>query len=146
MRDYIIALGTVMILITLAQMILPEGSIKKFASFAMGFIIISTITMPITNLMKDTKISSEEFSFEEDAAKAEASFRAEVIKKHRENITSLIEERMVHGSKAFVEVSENGEITKVTLRLKGDEKKAIEYIKNELLVKSERINLIYENN
>ena len=40
MREYIISLGSVMTLSALAQMLMPEGSIKKFASLAIGFMIV----------------------------------------------------------------------------------------------------------
>ena len=147
MRDYMIALGTVMLLTALSKMLLPEGDIKKFATFAMGFMLICAVVTPIPNLMKEVKLDTESFSYdEEDINKAEATFRAQVIKKHRENLNSLIEEKMVHGSKAYVETSENGEIISVTLRLRGDESAAVNYIVSELLVPRERIKLIYENN
>lgn len=147
MRDYMIALGTVMLLTALSKMLLPEGDIKKFATFAMGFMLICAVVEPVPNLMKEIKLDTESFSYdEEDINKAEATFRAQVIKKHRENLNSLIEEKMVHGSKAYVETSENGEIISVTLWLRGDESAAVNYIASELLVPRERIKLIYENN
>lgn len=147
MRDYMIALGTVMMLTALSNMLLPEGSIKKFATLAMGFMLICAVTSPLPNLIKEVNLDAESFEYDEaDIQKAEATYRAQVIKKHRENLNALIEEKMVHGSKAYVETSENGDIISVTIRLKGDESRAVAYIVDELLVPRERIKLIYENN
>ncbi len=147
MRDYMIALGTVMMLTALSKMLLPEGSIKKFATLAMGFMLICAVTSPLPNLIKEVKLDANSFEYDEaDIKKAEATYRAQVIKKHRENLGALIEEKMVHGSKAYVETSENGDIISVTLRLRGDESAAVNYIVSELFVPRERIKLIYENN
>ena len=51
---------------------------------------------------------------------------------------------MKHGSKAFVEVSPDGQILSVTLVLKGDESKALQYVVEELGVERERIKIKYD--
>lgn len=147
MRDYMTNLGTVMILITVFKMLLPEGNVKKFASFAMGFMLICTVISPLPNLARSVEKNMGNIGFDEEKIKNdEALYRAEVLKKHRENLNALIEKETVHGSKAYTEVSEDGEITSVTLRLKGDESRAVYYITETLGVKRERIKLIYDNN
>ena len=45
-----------------------------------------------------------------------------------------------------MEVSPDGEITRVTITLRGDESAAVEYIVNTLGVPRERIKTVYENN
>ena len=57
-----------------------------------------------------------------------------------------IEEKMKYGSDAYVEVSSEGNIISVSLRLSGDESVAIAYIIDTLKVPRERIKLSYENN
>lgn len=143
MREYIISLGGVMTLSALTQMLMPEGSIKKFASLATGFMIIAAILSPIPFNIKDINFKTE--NTELDFASAEATYRAEVITRHRENLGEKINEQMVNGSKAFVETDNDGNITSVTIRLSGDESKAVFYITNELKVPRERIKLINED-
>lgn len=144
MREYIISLGGVMTLSALAQMLMPEGSIKKFASLAIGFMIVATVLSPIPFNIKDIDFKSE--NTEIDFSSAEATYRAEVIMRHRENLNEKINAQMVHGSKAFVQTDNDGNITSVTLRLRGDESKAVFYITNELKVSRERIKIVNEDN
>ncbi len=144
MKEYIISLGCVMTLSALAQMLMPEGSIKKFASLAIGFMIVATVLSPIPFNIKDLNFKSE--NTEIDFSSAEATYRAEVIMRHRENLNEKINAQMVHGSKAFVETDNDGNITSVTLRLSGDESKAVLYITNELKVPRERIKTVNEDN
>ena len=144
MRDYIISLGVVMTLSALAQMLMPEGSIKKFASLAIGFMIVATVLSPIPFNIKDLNFKSENTKL--DFSSAEATYRAEVIMRHKENLNEKINAQMVHGSKAFVETDNDGNITSVTIRLRGDESKAVLYITNELKVSRERIKIINEDN
>jgi len=144
MREYIISLGCVMTISALAQMLMPEGSIKKFASLAMGFMIVATVLSPISFNIKDLTFKSE--STEIDFSSAEATYRAEVIMRHKENLNEKINAQMVHGSKAFVETDNDGNITSVTIRARGDESKAVLYITNELKVSRERIKIINEDN
>ena len=147
MREYMICLGAVMMLIALSSILINEGGIKKFASMAMGFILISTAISPLPGGIKEIESAAEKFSISDaDIAQAQAQYKAEIIKKHRENLEKEIEEKMIHGSKAYVEVSKDGEIISVKLKLFGDESAAVAYIVDTLKVQRERIKLSYENN
>lgn len=147
MREYMISLGAVMMLIAFSSILINEGGIKKFASMAMGFILISTAITPLPGGIKEIEGIAENFVLDdEEIAKAQAQYKAKVIERHRENIEKQIEEKMVHGSKAYVEVTQNGEIISVTLKLLGDESAALGYIVDTLKVPRERIKLSYENN
>ncbi len=133
-----------MTLSALAQMLMPEGSIKKFASLAIGFMMVATVLSPIPFNIKDLNFKSE--GTEIDFSSAEATYRAEVIMRHKENLNEKINAQMVHGSKAFVETDNDGNITSVTIRLRGDESKAVLYITKELKVPRERIKTVNEDN
>ena len=147
MREYMISLGSVMMLIAFSQILLPHGSVKKFTSLAMGFILIATAVAPLPSSVEDLKIETEEFKLnEEELSRANALYRAEVIKRHREIIADKIKEHIKHGSGVYVETSPEGEIMQVSLRLLGDESAAVAYITGELGVSRERIKLIYEDN
>jgi|GEM_PF-1656681 len=147
MREYIISLGSVMMLIAFSNILLPEGSIKKFASLAMGFMLISTAIAPLPSRLEDIKIDAQSFEIdEEDIAAAQAQYKAQILKRQREILADKISEHIKHGSKVYVQTSPDGEIISVTLSLKGDESSAVAYITDTLKVPRERIKLFYENN
>lgn len=142
MRDYIISVGSVMTLISFALMLIPEGGIKKFASMAAGFMIISTILQFPNEKIDFTGLNMEKI--EADYSEAEAIYEAEVIKRHKENLKAAIEKEMKSG-KCFVETDNNGNITRVTLRATEDESEALRYVVETLGVPRERVKVIYEN-
>ena len=69
-----------------------------------------------------------------------------MIKKHQENLKTAIEKEMMHNSSAYVETDSEGNITRVNLRCKGDESRAVRYIIESLGVSRERIFVSYEDN
>lgn len=147
MRDYMVSLGTVMMLIALSNILMPEGSIKKFASLATGFMLISAAVAPLPGVIENIEFTAESFEIDEAELRgAQAEYKAQVIKQHRENLAAKISEKIKHGSKVYVEVSSEGEIISVTINLKGDESAAVAYITDTLKVPRERIKLNYENN
>lgn len=147
MREYMTSLGTILMLIAFANMLVPEGNIKKYVSLVMGFILIIAALSVLPGSVGEISFSPEAFDMsEEDIAIIQAEHRAEVIKIHRENLKRRIEAEMLHGSKAYVEVLENGEIISVTLLVRGDESRAILYITENLGVPRERIKIKYDEN
>ena len=142
MREYIISVGSVMTLISFALMLIPEGGIKKFASMAAGFMIISTILELPKGEINFTGINIE--NIEADYSENEALYTAEVIKRHKENLKAAIEKEMKSG-KCFVETDNDGNITRVTIRSAEDESGALRYITQTLGVPRERVKVIYEN-
>ena len=131
-----------MLLTSFMQLLLPEGNIKKFASLAAGFMIISTMISPIKFDFDISSVLNTDISYEE---KEEAIYRAEVLKKHKENLRNIIQSKLRYGGKVFVETDNDGNITSVTLRCKGDESAAVMYITETLGVKRERIK-VYDDN
>lgn len=147
MREYMTSLGTILMLIAFSNMIVPEGKIKKYVSLAMGFILIIAALSVLPGSVGEISFSPEAFDMsDEDIARSQAKHRAEVIKIHRENLKRKIEQQMLHGSKAYVEVMENGEIISITLLVRGDESRAVLYITENLGVPRERIKIKYDEN
>ena len=144
MRDYIISLGVVMTLGSLMQLLMPEGSVKRFASLSIGFMIMSAVFSPIPFNVENLNFKTD--GTELDFSSAEATYRAEVIVRHKENLNEKINAQMIHNSKAFVQTDNDGNITSVTIHVRGDESKAVLYIINELKVPRERIKIINEDN
>lgn len=145
MKEYMTTLGTVLMLIAFANMIIPEGGIKKYVSLAMGFLVITAALSILPAKIEDFSFSAESFELsEKDIAAAQAESRAQAMKLHKENLQKEIEKHMRHGSKAYVEVTDNGEIISVTLSLRGDESEAVLYITEALNVPRERIKIKYD--
>ena len=147
MREYMAHLGTVLMLIAFANMLIPDGNIKKYASLAMGFMLICAALTNFPSAIGNFQVAGEDFRIsDDDIEAAQVQYRTRVIESHRENIKNEIEKRMKHGSKAFVEVGNQGEIISVTLRVRGDESEALVYITEELGLKRERIKIKYDKN
>lgn len=147
MKEYVISLGTVMMMIAFADILIPDGGIKKFASLAMGFMIITAVAAPFGEQNELFKFDTSSFMIDEaELEKAEAEYRAAVLLEHRKNLTEKIETKIRHGSKVFVEVTQEGNLSKVKIILKGDESAAVRYIVETLGLPRERIELSYENN
>ena len=147
MSQYIMNLGTVMMLCGVAGILIPEGGIKKFASLAMGFIIIASAIVPVGDAI--SKLTLPDFSFETDEEsffQAESTYREEVLKKHCENLEKEIYGHIKNGSSVSVKVDDDGNIESVNIMLKGDESAAVAYIVQTLKVPRERIKTSYENN
>ncbi len=147
MKEYMISLGTVMMMIAIAEILIPEGSIKKFASLAMGFMIITAITSPLDKLTTGFEFDTSSLKIDEKSMeKAETEYKEKVLERHKETLTEKIKTKIKHGSEVSVEVSPDGNLSKVTIKLKGDESTAVRYIVEELGLQRERIKLRYENN
>lgn len=147
MHEYMKNLGAVMMMTALSNMLIPEGAIKKFASLATGFMLISAAIAVVPGTVSDFSFSSPAYTFDEKKLEeAEAKYRKQVIENHQKNLEGLIENRFLHKSSARVETDINGNITNITLRIRGDESKAILYIVNELKFPRERIKIINEKN
>lgn len=146
MREYMITLGSVMMMVSISGILMPEGGIKKFASLAMGFMVITVAVYPLGR-GENFKFTPESFGIQEEKIKdAEALYEKNVLSEHRKNLEEMIKAHIKHGSAVEVSVNENGETESVTLHLKGDESSAVNYIVNTLNLPRERIKLIYENN
>lgn len=147
MREYMKNLGTIMMMIALSNMLIPQGGIKKFASLATGFMLITAAIAIVPENVSDFSFSSPAYTFDEKKMEqAEERYREQVIKNHTENMEKLISEKFVHPSRAEVITDFNGNITKITLYIKGDESRAVSYIVNELKFPRERINIVNEKN
>ncbi len=145
MGDYIIYAGTVMTVASLLNILLPHGSVKNTAATAIGFVVISALLAPLGKGVPrlEIKLPTESSATVRSAEKA---YRAQVIGEHKKNLAEIIEKKLKHGGRAFVDTDENGTVTAVTLYIHGDESGATAYIVTQMGVPRERIEIIYENN
>lgn len=145
MGDYIIYAGTVMTAASLLHILLPQGTVKNTAATAIGFVVISALLAPLGKGVPhlDIKLPTEGVATVRSAEKA---YRAQVIEEHKKNLAEMIEKKLKHGGRAFVETDGDGAVTAVTLYIRGDESGAAAYIVTQMGVPRERIEIIYENN
>ena len=142
MREYMKNLGSVMMMVAFANMLVTSESIKKFMSLATGFILISTAISIIPGDLKEFKFSFPEYVLgEKEIKEAEDNYRKSVLDAHSKNLEKEIEEKFSHGSSAKVTIDSDGNISGITLRIKGDESRAISFIVNELKFPRERIKI-----
>ncbi len=147
MREYMIALGSVMMMVSISGILIPEGGIKKFASLAMGFMIITVAVFPLGKGEEIFKFSPESFGVHEKKIKeAQSLYEKNVLEKHKQNLEEMIKVHIKHGSGVEVSVTSEGEVENITLTLKGDESRGVNYIVNTLNIPRERIKTVYENN
>ena len=147
MREYMISLGSVIMMISVANILIPGGSIKKFTSLAMGFMVISAVVTPIGTSLTKFEFSKEAFMLDTQAIEeAEKKYREDVLERHSENLANKIKEHIRHGSEVCASVDNEGNLAEVTIEAKGDESLAVAYIVETLKLPRERIKLKYENN
>lgn len=147
MKEYMTSLGVILMLISFANMLIPEGSIKKYTSLAMGFMLICTALSFFPSKEEVSFFSAEQFTIPEgEIENNEALYRAQVLKKHRENLEETIKGKLKNGGKAFVEVSPDGDVISVTLWVNGDESGAVRYIIENFGIGRERITLKNDKN
>ncbi len=145
MIEYIKNLAVVMMMVSIANILIPEGGIKKFASLAMGFIMISSAIFPLGDLLK--KDFADTFVIDEKQyEKAEKETREKVLSAHKENLEMKIMEHIKHNSDVNVSVDDDANITDVKINAGGDESSAVAYIINTLKVPRERIKIVYDKN
>ena len=147
MREYVTTLGSVMMMVSIAGILIPGGGIKKFASLAMGFMVITVAVHPLEKGRKIFEFDTNNFEIlDTSLTDAETLYEENVLSQHEKNLEDMITAHLKYKSTVDVTVNETGEIDSVTLNLKGDESRAVSYIVETLRFPRERIKFVYENN
>lgn len=136
MTQYIKAVGAAVIIAALTDMLAPEGSFKKYCRLICGFVVLATVLSPVTS--KSTLFPAENFYADTDAARRK--IRAEVLVRHRENLALLIENRFPP-AKAYVEVDDEGNVTKVSVENAADEAAVKEYVTQNFAIGEENVKI-----
>ena len=127
MYDYIRSLGAAVILSALVDLLAPEGSFKKYCRLACGFVVIAVMLRPLTSGFSFGGLGLET----PDAAAVEAQARARILVEHRANLEAITEARFP-GSRAYVEVDSDGNVTALTVTGAEDPGAVLDYAENEL--------------
>ncbi len=131
-KDFMINVVALSFLATACEMIMPDGSIKKYLKLIMGFMVMVTLLNPVLKNMQspqEFEFSFEEFQSDEDfSAKSDAY----ILKLHEENIKNHIREKTGGDGEIFTELYSDGRVKEVTIRNSHIPLAVIEELKREL--------------
>ena len=141
MKGYILTLLASAVTVTISSLLLPEGSVKKYAHLVSSIVISFAVIAPFNSLFDVSEI------FEFDDISAYEMTREEAEEIYSENLKSelkkTIEEGLLLYGKAYVEIGDDLEIVSIEIHPKTaiDEEKVLE-IKE--MYQPERFEIIYD--
>ncbi|MCD8048824.1 MAG: stage III sporulation protein AF [Clostridia bacterium] len=111
-KNVLINVTGAVFLSVVCEMIMPEGSLKKYLRLAIGFIMAAVLISPIAG---GIEIEMPEFSFGEEMSEDELTAKSDalVLKMHRENVEKRAEEIAGEGSEAYAEIASDGSVRSV---------------------------------
>lgn len=112
MREYVIKILAASFAACIAEMLLPEKSMKKFAMSIIGVGIVAVIALPALNLLK-TDLNFDDIFPEEEVFSYESTYNEEIAAEYKNRIEKSIEEK--GEVTAEVTLNENMEIESVKL-------------------------------
>ncbi|MFX0548932.1 stage III sporulation protein AF [Hathewaya histolytica] len=89
-KDWIINLSTIIIFITSVEMILPNNSIKKYAKYVLGFLVLLAILNPLLKIM-DKGFNSTEYSIKAEDYIKSNSYEKDVEKYKKKNLERTLQ-------------------------------------------------------
>lgn len=125
-----------MIISALADMLVPEGSFRKYCRLACGFAVIAVMLSPATGGLSLEAPALPTL----DTAAAEAGARARILTAHRENLEDIVEARFP-GCRAYIEVGGEGEVTALTVDGAEDADAVRDFAREELGLGEDRVKI-----
>lgn len=93
-RQWIINISAIIIFITAVQLILPDNSLKKYAKYVLGLLVILVMINPIL------KFLNSDYSMEQYSTKAEEYFKSNNSKDDLEKYKKINEEKTLETFKS----------------------------------------------
>lgn len=115
---------------TICEMIIPDGSMKKYFRLVMGFVIMCVLVKPLANL-KNTEIGKIEFDFAMSEEEMRAESEAYILRLHKDNIEKRVKEITNENCSVFADIDTEGYVLSVTVKGDGITQSMISLIKNE---------------
>lgn len=113
-RSFVSEIVGVVFLSAACEMLMPEGTMKKYVRLAIGFVMIAVFMSPFTK-----EAEAPRLSFDFGSAYSEEELRAQsdayVLEFHRKNIEERAVEICGEGSSAHAEVYSDGQVKSVTI-------------------------------
>ncbi len=136
MSGYIELLGAAAVLGALMDMLVPDGSFKKYCRLASGFMIVAVMLSPLTEAFPSIDMSTAGLSTQE----AEAEARARILIEHKQNLERIIGAEFP-GSEVYVEVDGEGNVFRVTMNGEADEAAVREYLRESMGVEGSAVKI-----
>ena len=113
-KDFIINVISLAFFCVISDMLMPEGTMKKYLSLTFGFMMICTLAMPLTRIINAEPF---EFSFDSSMSNEEINAKSDayILKLHEENIRAYITEIYGNDTEAFVDLYSDGSIKSVAV-------------------------------
>ena len=130
-KEFVTRVISLAFLCIVSEMIMPEGSMKKYLHLAVGFMMMCVLISPVTNLLNP---ESFEFSFDSEMTNEEiiAESEAYILKLHEENIREHVINIYGHECEVFVKVNSDGMVKEVIIRSDISDNLRINRLKEEL--------------
>lgn len=130
-KEFLLTLVGVVFLSTACEMLIPNGSVKKYYQLAIGFVVMCVMVKPLTNIIQ---FSDFEFTFDSEMSEAQmqAESNAYILKLHEENIRKRIIEICGRDTDVFVELFTDGRVKSIRMRGEGIGADKILKIKEEM--------------
>lgn len=130
-KTFILSILGAAFFVTLCEMIIPDGSLKKYIKLTLGFVMISVLLSPFKN---KEYFNSVNFYLESDFSEEKllAESEAYVLQIHKDNIERRVREFCWGEPKIFIELFSDGRVKSVVIKGGKTEKSSIEMLKQEL--------------
>ncbi|MBQ8541032.1 MAG: stage III sporulation protein AF [Clostridia bacterium] len=114
LKSFIVSIVSISFLCIVSDMIIPEGTMKKYLKLVFGFMIMSALLAPVTKFKQtepfrfsfDSEISNEEITAKSDAY---------ILKIHEDNIRKHIETYFAGDTEIFIELFSDGRVKSVKI-------------------------------
>lgn len=151
LRSWVLNIATMLVFITAIEMILPDNSIKKYARFILGLILVSVILSPILEILNgaDQKLTNQISEFQ-DVFKSNDN-NSEILnddikeKKFKENLESNVE-KLIKDKYGKVECDAIIDVDVDFKSMKFDIKKIIINLNSGDIKKVEKVEILKQEN
>ncbi len=115
-KGFIARVIGVVFLGTMCEMIMPEGTFKKYYKLAMGFIMMCVLIQPLAKKPEGDKLFDFSYNVEISEEELKAKSDAYILKIHEETIKNKLLEICGSDVEIFIELYNNGLVRSVGLR------------------------------
>ncbi len=114
LKEFMVSVISLSFLALVSDMLMPEGTMKKYLSLSFGFMMMCTLIIPVTGIVNSEPF---EFSFDSEITSEEIQAKSDayVLKLHEENIRSYIVEAFGEGTQVFIELYSDGRVKQVVI-------------------------------
>lgn len=113
-KEFMTGVISLAFLCTISNMLMPEGTLKKYLSLTFGFMMIATLIMPMVKI-KDCEPFEFSFDYDMNSEEINAKSDAYILELHEENIRKHIKELFGENAEVFIELYADGRVKSVDI-------------------------------